>query len=74
MTNKGDQVFDPYLGVGSTVIAAMKQDRVGYGCDIAAEYVSIARERVAMLRDGNLKTRPMDKPIYDPSLPSGGHK
>jgi adenine-specific DNA-methyltransferase len=74
MTNKGDQVFDPYLGVGSTVIAAMKQDRVGYGCDIDEQFISIARERVELLKDGNLKTRPMDKPIYDPSLPSGGHK
>jgi adenine-specific DNA-methyltransferase len=74
MTDKGDNVFDPYLGVGSTVIAAMKQDRSGYGCDTNEEYVSIARNRVQMLRDGTLKTRPMDKPIYDPSLPYGGHK
>jgi adenine-specific DNA-methyltransferase len=74
MTNKGDRVFDPYSGVGSTVIAAMKQDRIGYGCDIDEQFVSIAKERVAMLIDGDLKTRPMDKPIYDPALPYGGHK
>jgi adenine-specific DNA-methyltransferase len=74
MTNEGDNVFDPYLGVGSTVIAAMKHDRVGYGCDINADFITIARERIAMLKDGTLKTRPMDKPIYNPSLPYGGHK
>ena len=74
MTNKGDGVFDPYLGVGSTVIAAMKNDRVGYGCDISEDFITIARERIAMLKDGTLRTRPMDKPIYDPSLPNGGHK
>jgi adenine-specific DNA-methyltransferase len=74
MTDKGDKVFDPYLGVGSTVIAAMKQDRIGYGCDVDEKFISIARERVMMLKDGNLKTRPMDKPVYDPSLPYGGHK
>lgn len=74
MTNEGDNVFDPYLGVGSTVIAAMRQDRVGYGCDINEDFITIARKRIAMLKDGTLRTRPMDKPIYDPSLPYGGHK
>lgn len=74
MTDKGDWVFDPYLGVGSTVIAAMLQDRLGFGCDTNEEYISIARERVQMVKDGTLRTRPMDKPIYDPSLPYGGHK
>lgn len=74
MTDKGDNVFDPYLGVGSAVIAAMKHDRVGYGCDIDEDFITIARERIAMLKDGTLGTRPMDKPIYDPSLPYGGHK
>lgn len=74
MTNEGDNVFDPHLGVGSTVIAAMKNDRVGYGCDISEDFIKIARERISMLKGGTLKTRPMDKPIYDPSLPNGGHK
>lgn len=74
MTNECDGVFDPYLGVGSTVVAAMKNDRVGYGCDTSEEYLAIARERVQMLKNGTLKTRPMDKPIYDPMLPYGGHK
>ncbi len=74
MTNEHDAVFDPYLGVGSTVVAAMKNDRLGFGCDTSEEYVTIARERVQMLMDGLLKTRPMDKPIYDPTLPYGGHK
>ena len=74
MTNIADNVFDPYLGVGSTVIAAMKHDRTGYGCDVEEKYASIARERIQMLKDGTLKTRPMDKPVYDPALPYGGHK
>jgi adenine-specific DNA-methyltransferase len=74
MTDKGDQVFDPYLGVGSTVVAAMKHDRIGYGCDVEPQFVAIARERVMRLKDGTLKTRPMDKPVYDPSLRYGGHR
>jgi len=73
MTNPGDTVLDPYMGVGSTVIAALKNDRPGYGCDIVPEYVDIARERIQRLEDGTLRTRPMGKPVYDPTLPYGGH-
>ena len=73
MTDKGDDVLDPYVGVGSSVIAALKHGRNGYGCDIMEEYVAIARQRVEALFAGTLKTRPMGKPIYDPSLPNGGH-
>jgi len=73
MTEEGDSVLDPYMGVGTTVIAAVKHNRTGYGCDIVPRYVDIALERLAQLRHGTLRTRPMGKPIYDPSLPNGGH-
>ena len=74
MTDAGDSVFDPYMGVGSSMIAALMHGRAAWGCDIAPEYVDIARRRVRALRDGTLKTRPMGKPIYDPNLPRGGHR
>lgn len=73
MTKPGDSVLDPYLGVGSSVIAAIKHGRLGFGCDIEKRYVDIAWDRVRELRAGTLETRPMHKPVYDPSLPSGGH-
>lgn len=73
MTNEGDAVFDPYMGVGSALIAALKHGRDAAGCDIVAEYVEIAKQRVAELEAGTLRTRPMGKPIYDPSKPRGGH-
>ena len=73
MTDEGDAVFDPYMGVGSSVLAAMKHGRRGYGCDAVSRYVKIAKERINKLRDGTLSTRPMGKPIYNPSLPNGGH-
>ncbi len=74
MTNEGDKVLDPYMGVGSSLIAALKHNRHAYGCDIEQQYVDIAKERVEALRAGVLRTRPMGKPIYDPALPYGGHK
>ena len=73
MTDPGDAVLDPYMGVGSSVIAALMHGREAYGCDIVSEYVEIARDRIERLHAGSLRTRPMGKPVYDPSLPQGGH-
>jgi len=73
LTDEGDCVLDPYLGVGSTVIAAAMHRRRGYGCEILQEYADIAQARLDALESGTLRTRPMGKPIYDPNLPGGGH-
>lgn len=69
LTNKGENVLDPYLGSGSTAVAAVKNERNAYGCDLVASYVSVARKRIEDLRAGRLRTRPMNKPIYQPGEP-----
>ncbi len=74
LTEPGDAVFDPYMGVGTSVVAAIKHDRVAYGCDVVQEYVNIAWDRVHQLRAGTLATRPMDRPVYDPTKPYGGQR
>ena len=74
MTNEGDAVFDPYMGVGSSIIAALMHDREAYGCDVVEDYVEIARHRVQALNEGELRIRPMGKPVYDPAQPYGGHQ
>ena len=66
MTNEGDWVLDPYLGVGSSVIAAVRHKRKGAGAEIMPKYVSIARDRIEQAFDGTLQTRPMSRPVYDP--------
>ena len=71
MTNLGDAVFDPYMGVGSSVIAALMHHRIAYGCDNVPEYVDIAAQRIHDLRQRKLRTRPMGKPIYNPAKPNG---
>ncbi len=73
MTMPGDRVLDPYMGVGSSVVAAVKHGRFGLGCDVVPDYVDIAAERLSALRAGLLRTRPMNKPVYDPAKPRGGH-
>ena len=74
LTNPDDAVFDPYMGVGSSVVAALKHDRIGYGCDVVPKYVEIAWDRVHQLRAGALRTRPMGRPVYDPSKPNGARR
>lgn len=74
MTDEGDAILDPFMGVGSSIIAALKHGRTGYGCDIVPEYVAITRQRIKSWEKGELRTRPMGKPIYNPKLPNGGHK
>lgn len=71
LTNKGQSVLDPYLGVGSSAIAAVKNGRNAYGCDVVKDYIEIALNRLDDLRNGDLRTRPMNKPIYQPPLKDG---
>ena len=66
LTDEGDNVLDPYLGVGSSAIAALKNNRNAFGCDVMKEYIVVANERVEKLRKGNLRLRPMNKPVYEP--------
>lgn len=66
LTNIGDNVLDPYLGSGSTAIATIRNERNAYGCDILPDYIDLANERVAQLLLGELRIRPMNKPIYHP--------
>jgi DNA modification methylase len=41
----GDVVYDPFLGSGTTLIAAEKTDRVCYGIDIDPRYVDVIVRR-----------------------------
>ena len=66
LTDENDLVFDPFLGSGTSVIAALRQGRRGLGAELAPDYVAIARDRVAEQLAGHLATRPMHKPVFDP--------
>ncbi len=66
MTDEGDWVFDPFAGTGTSVIAAILHNRRGAGAEIEKKYVKLARSRITKAVNGTLKTRPMNKPVYDP--------
>jgi site-specific DNA-methyltransferase (adenine-specific)/modification methylase len=48
-TGVGETVIDPFLGLGTTAVAAKKLGRHFLGFEISEEYCRIARERIAMV-------------------------
>jgi DNA modification methylase len=50
-TYRGDLVLDPFLGSGSTAVAAVRTGRHYVGYDLDPVYVALAEERVAAERD-----------------------
>ncbi len=67
LSNENDWVLDPFLGVGTSVVAAIRHNRRGVGAEIVKKYVDLAKGRIQKAIVGVLPTRPMDKPIYDPN-------
>lgn len=67
LSNENSWVLDPFAGVGSTVIGAIKHGRHALGIEKDEAYCKIARKRIKDLRDGKLKLRPINKPIHKPS-------
>lgn len=78
MTNPGDLVVDPFMGVASTAVAAIRHGRNAAGAEIVAEYYEIGMQRARMAVNGSLRTRPMDRPVFEPPrtqnllVPTGG--
>ncbi|MDX2225708.1 MAG: site-specific DNA-methyltransferase [Verrucomicrobiae bacterium] len=67
MTDENDWVFDPFLGTGTTVIAALKNKRRGAGAELVKKYIDITLNRIQQLANGTLKYRPMHTPVFDPA-------
>ena len=67
LTKENSWVLDPYAGVGSTLIASIKNNRNVIGIEKEEKYVNITKERIKKLFNGTLKLRPINKPIHKPS-------
>ena len=59
-------MFDPFLGTGTSIIAAIRHNRRGAGAEIVKKYLDLAHNRIQQEIAGTLKTRPMNKPVYNP--------
>jgi site-specific DNA-methyltransferase (adenine-specific) len=59
-SNKGDLVFDPMCGSGTTCKMAFLSNRKYLGVDISEEYINIAKTRLS-----DAKKKPPPKWIFD---------
>ena len=50
-SNEGDTVFDPFMGVGSTGVAAEELKRNFIGCEIDAVFFEAAKKRIAETKE-----------------------
>lgn len=68
MSNEGDWIFDPFLGSGTSIVAALLHNRKGAGAETKEKYINISKTRIKKTIDGTLQTRPMNKPKYNPNI------
>jgi site-specific DNA-methyltransferase (adenine-specific) len=67
-TFEGEAILDPFVGSGTTCIAALKTKRRYIGYDIDESYVSLAQNRVRIFLDSNLslfEDMTVDKTVDD---------
>jgi DNA modification methylase len=67
MSNENDWILDPFGGVGSSLIAALKWKRRGVSIEQNSEYCEIAKERLQLLENGQLPLRRLGKPVHQPT-------
>ncbi len=67
LTNEEGIVYDPFAGVGSSILAALMNNRIGYGTELEKKYIKIGKERIKKLQNDELVTRPIAQEIYKPS-------
>ncbi len=67
LTNESDWVLDPFSGVGSAMLAALRNNRRAIGCEKEAEYVEVAKQRINDFYSGRLRYRQLGKPVHQPT-------
>lgn len=66
LTPKNGVILDPYMGSGTTGVAAVLEDRRFIGAEILDKYYDIATDRIQQAIDGTVRVRP-DVPVCEPN-------
>lgn len=57
-SDEGDMILDPFMGVGSTGVAAKEMNRRFVGMELDAEYVKAARQRIKATKAPQSQAKP----------------
>jgi DNA modification methylase len=64
-THKGELVLDPFVGIGTTLVAAQDLNRNAVGFDLKKEYIKFAKKRLGQTR---LTNNTQQIAIYDDAI------
>ena len=71
-TKQSMKVLDPFVGSGTTIVAANNLNRIGYGIDLNDKYITLSRERLENKKnyylihgDSNVKLSKFDDEFFD---------
>ena len=67
LTEPHGLVFDPYCGVGSTILAALAHQRKSIAAEQDSRYIAMTRDRIEQFAEGVLPIRPLGKSIHQPT-------
>lgn len=67
LTQESETIFDPFMGSGSSGVAALIESRRFIGAEIMPDYFEIAERRCAEAVRGCAAYRPIDRPIFVPT-------
>ena len=67
LTNPNALVLDPFMGSGTTGVAALLEGRRFVGAELNKKYYDISKQRIRDAADGKAKIRE-DKPVIEPDL------
>lgn len=75
-TKKGDNVLDPFAGIGSTMVACKRTGRIGYGIELNKKYYELSLKRTPEFRNNifnenasNIKKLNLPKMAFSISSP-----
>jgi DNA modification methylase len=71
LTGSDDLILDPFVGSGTTAVAAMMHERRVVGIDQDSRYIGLAEHRLQLLEQGELPRRPLGTPVRAPRAGEG---